>query len=313
MMKDVSRLIFISRDQKTIREFKISRERVFTYLAIILIIFFLSTKFGIDLLVDLSNNSRIKNLEHTNAALQARLSDIQEKIKGISGQMQAIASKDDELRSLLGINKISDDLRQVGIGGAKEYTAGDDVSGMDDKALLGEQLKSLSQLEREIKLELISYQDMIFVFNRKQDSLAYLPALKPVIHGMTSSGFGRRYHPVFKIWRHHDGVDINAPKGTPIYASADGDVSFSGVNGGLGKMVMINHKYGFTTGYGHMDRILVRAGQKIKRGEKIGEVGNTGITTGTHLHYEVKFRGRSLDPSLYYFEDNGLNEQVIKN
>jgi len=312
-MKNVSRLIFISGDQKTIREFRVSKEKILTYLAILIILFFITTKFGMDLLVDFSNNSRIKRLERTNTVLQARLSDIQDKIKNISGQMQAIASRDDELRTLLGLDKISADIRQVGIGGAKEYENADDVSGLDDKALLGEQLKQLSQLEREIKLEMTSYEDLISVFHRKQDSLAYLPALKPVLHGIKTSGYGLRYHPVFKIWRHHDGVDINAPKGTPIYASADGDVSLAGVNGGLGKMVIINHKYGFTTGYGHMNRILVRAGQKVKRGEKIGEVGNTGITTGTHLHYEVKFRGTSVDPSLYYFEDEGLNEQVVKN
>lgn len=311
-MKEVSRLIYISKDQKLIKEFQISSKKIFTYLAIFLIIFSVIGKFGLDMLVDFSHNSRIKRLERTNTVLQARLTEIQEKIKGISEQMQAVVSKDDELRVLLGLDKLSPDARQVGIGGAREYDLSEEVLSLDDKTTLSNQLTALSQLEREVKLEINSYQNLISAFHRKQDSLAYLPALKPVVHGTTISGFGRRYHPVYKMYRHHDGVDINAPKGTPIYASADGEVVFAGVNGGLGKMVQINHKYGFQTHYGHMNRILVRPGQKVERGEKIGEVGNTGITTGTHLHYEVKFKGESLDPSLYYFEAQNFNEEIVK-
>ncbi len=312
-MKDDSRLIFISKDQKKVKEFRVSRVRLFSYISIFLIFFLASGKIGLDMMIDFSHNSKIKRLERTNSMLQTRLTEMQSKIKNLNTEIGKIVQNDDKLHIALGLNTLSSDVREVGIGGAKyDFQETDEVSGFDEKVQVGKQLVELSKLEREVNLELQSYRDLMLTFKKKQDSLAYLPALRPILKGFISSGFGRRMHPIFHVYKHHDGIDFSAKRGTPIYATADGIVKYSGVNGGYGRMVMIDHLYGFQTRYGHMSKILVRKGQKVKRGEKIGEVGNSGISTAPHLHYEVRFHGNPINPRSYYFDDIELNEKVVR-
>jgi len=312
-MKDESRLIFISKNQKQIKEFKISRTKLFSFISIFLIVFLVSGKIGIDLLIDFSHNSKIKRLERTNHMLQSRLSEMQDKIKQLNTELTEIVKQDDQLRVALGLPTLNKDVRKVGIGGAKyDYKEADEVSGFDNNIEVSKQLMELSKLDREVKLELKSYHDLLLTFQKKQDSLAYLPALRPILKGFVSSGFGRRLHPIYHVYRHHEGLDSSAKVGTPIYATADGVVKYTGYNGGYGRMVMIDHKYGFQTRYGHMSKILVRKGQKVRRGEKIGEVGNSGISTAPHLHYEVRFKGKALNPRMFYFDDIELNEQVVR-
>jgi len=113
-----------------------------------------------------------------------------------------------------------------------------------------------------------------------------------------SSGFGGRFHPLLKNWRQHTGVDFAAPRGTPIWATADGTVEFAGVKGGYGNMIEIRHSGGITTLYGHMSGFAsgVRRGTRVSQGQTIGYVGATGWATGPHLHYEFKVSGIHQDP-----------------
>ncbi len=311
-MNDDSRLIFISKDQKNIREFHISRVKLFSFISIFLIVFTVSGKLGMDYLVDFSHNSKIKRLERTNLVLQNRLNEMKSTITGLNKTISKITKNDDHLRTVLGLKTISSDIREVGIGGAKyDFKEVDEVSGFDGKIKLSDQLVELSKLQREVKLELKSYSELLTTFKKKQDSIAYLPALRPLLSGYISSGFGRRLHPILKVYKHHDGIDISAHPGAPILATANGVVAFCGINGGYGKMVIVDHKYGFQTRYGHMRKILVRKGQKVKRGDKIGEVGDTGLSTGPHLHYEVRFHGKPVNPRSYWFDDIELNKEVV--
>jgi len=313
-MRDESRLIFISRDQKKFKEIKISRFKLFSYISTFLIVFLVTGKFGLDLLINFSHNSKIERLERTNTVLETRLQEMSGKIQSIGEKIDLVANMDDELRTVLGLEKLSEDVRNVGIGGSNyEIDLTDEVSGFDQNFELGQQLMELSRFEREVKLEHDSYQDLYSTFYHKQDSIAYLPALRPILKGVVSSKFGMRTHPVLKVRRHHDGLDFSAKKGTPVYSTADGVITFAARNGGYGNMVIISHKYGFETRYGHLNKIVVRRGQTIKRGDKIGEVGNTGLTTASHLHYEVKRNGKVVDPSAYFFDDKILNEQVVHN
>ena len=127
----------------------------------------------------------------------------------------------------------------------------------------------------------------------------------PVDSGEVTSGFGMRTHPVLKVKRHHDGIDIKAPQDTPVYAAADGYIRLAGRNGGYGNMVSIEHADSIITRYGHLNEMLVKTGQEIKRGELIGTVGKTGLTTIAHLHFEVRINGKLVDPmkmlNTYYF------------
>lgn len=311
-MKDESRIIFISKDQKKYKEYKISTPKLVSLLSLFLLLVAVIGKFGADLLINYSHNSKIERLTRTNTVLEARLQEMSQRIESINEQIDFLASLDDELRTVLGLDKITADVRKVGIGGSNfTIDLTDEVTGFDEEFRLGDQLMKLAQLEREVKLSQESYNDLFTTFSKKQDSLTYLPALRPVLKGVVSSGFGIRTHPVLKVRRHHDGLDLSAPRGTPVYASADGVVRYASWNGGYGRMVIIDHKYGFETRYGHLNTFFVRPGQTIKRGEKIGEVGNTGLTTASHLHYEVHLKGKPVNPQYYYFEDKILNEKIV--
>ncbi len=312
-MKDESRLIFVSRDETKVKEFKISRVKLISYISIFLISFTFLGKMGLDLLVDFSHNSRINKLERTNAVLLSRLQEAKGQIQLIGKQITRLTHKDDTLRTVMGIPTLSADVREVGIGGSNyKYDFQDEVHGFEDKIGLGEQFAHLNKLEREVKLEMDSYNDLLTTFNKKQDSLRYMPSMKPVLTGIISDKFGLRMHPILKVLRHHDGIDLSAKRGTPVYASADGVVVYTGLAGGYGKLIKLSHKYGFETRYGHLSKIVVRRGEQVKRGQKIAEVGSTGLSTAPHLHYEVRLHNKPINPRAYYFDDNILNEKIVK-
>lgn len=131
--------------------------------------------------------------------------------------------------------------------------------------------------------------------------LAKTPSLAPAL-GPISSPFGYREHPIYRITKHHDGIDIAARKNAPVMAAADGEVMKTGYTPGLGKMVEIKHFAGLTTRYGHLNDILVKKGQKVKKGDLIGKVGSTGTATSAHLHFEVNFLGKALNPKEFMVE-----------
>jgi len=120
----------------------------------------------------------------------------------------------------------------------------------------------------------------------------------PLRYYRITSRFGIRFHPILKRWRPHHGIDYAAPYGTPVHSVANGKVIFAGWKGGYGKVVIVKHKNGYTTLYGHLGRILVRRGQHVQQGQAVGLVGSTGLSTGPHLHYEVRHFGRKINPSL---------------
>jgi murein DD-endopeptidase MepM/ murein hydrolase activator NlpD len=136
--------------------------------------------------------------------------------------------------------------------------------------------------------------------------LAAIPAIQPVSNEdltRMASGFGYRIDPVYKTPKFHAGMDFTAPVGTPIYATGDGRVMRSGIETGYGKAVRIDHGYGYSTLYAHMSNIIAKPGQKVKRGDIIGYVGNTGKSVGPHLHYEVHKDGVPINPVNFYYND----------
>jgi murein DD-endopeptidase MepM/ murein hydrolase activator NlpD len=148
--------------------------------------------------------------------------------------------------------------------------------------------------------------------------LASIPAIQPIaIKDLTRFGspYGWRFHPILHIWRMHDGVDLTAPTGTKVHAAGDGVISLTEHGGsGYGNQIRINHGYGYTTRYGHLSKILVNLGDHVKRGDVIGLVGSTGLSTAPHLHYEVRIFEKSVNPINYYFNDLSPEEyeKVIK-
>jgi murein DD-endopeptidase MepM/ murein hydrolase activator NlpD len=313
LTKEKSTIIFVSKDKSYIREFKISRNKFFLYALLFLTLFLVGGKYSLDWLLEFRYDSKVEFLEKNNQFLKNQLAEMGAKIDFINTQLADIAIIDDELRMVLGIKELGDDVRNVGIGGTNfEYKFAEQVVNPDVAADLNEQMLKIDKLEREVKLELKSFGDLLLTYDAKQDSLKHMPALHPVLDGRITSNFGMRLHPIFKRYRKHPGIDFAAKRGTPIYAAADGVVKLAKLNGGYGNCVFIDHLYGFETRYGHMQKLLVRRGQKVKRGDKIGLVGKTGVATAPHLHFEVHYKGKEVDPRLYFFDDPSLNRFIVK-
>jgi murein DD-endopeptidase MepM/ murein hydrolase activator NlpD len=313
LTKEKSTIIFVSKDKSRIKEFKISRNKSIIYTVLFLTVLIVGGNYSLDWLLEFRYDSKVEFLEKNNEFLKNQLVEMTDKISGINEQLATIESKDDEIRMMLGVKELGDDVRDVGIGGTNfEYKFADQIVNPDVADDLNEQMVKIDKLEREVKLELQSFGDLINTYKAKEDSIKHMPALHPVLDGRITSNFGMRLHPIFKRYRKHPGIDFAAKPGQPIYAAADGVIKLAKYNGGYGNCVFIDHLYGFESRYGHMQKILVRRGQKVKRGDKIGLVGKTGIATAPHLHFEVHYKGKEVDPRHYFFDDPSLNRMVVK-
>lgn len=209
-------------------------------------------------------------------------------------------------RTIFESEPISSASRHSGIGGVERYAEFDQ---MENGTLLKATTQGVDDLTKRLYVESQSLDELYDMARNKSERMAALPAIMPVskLQGKVVSGFGYRLHPILHYRRLHAGIDISARMNTPIYATADGVVRVSGRNpqgyGGYGVVVLIDHGYGFQTLYAHMASTNVRAGQRVKRGEQIGAVGSSGMSTGAHLHYEVIQNGKNVDPIYYFYND----------
>ncbi|WP_350343662.1 peptidoglycan DD-metalloendopeptidase family protein [Proteinivorax tanatarense] len=158
---------------------------------------------------------------------------------------------------------------------------------------------SLSLLSNELPSQKENMDTLVSDAEKQAKRQAHTPSIRPTT-GRVSSPFGYRNHPFTGARQFHSGVDIANSTGTPIKATANGTVVRASYNGGYGNMIIIDHGYGYTTYYAHLSEIEVRTGQKVTKGETIGQMGSTGQSTGPHLHYEVRVRGNPVNPTDYY-------------
>ena len=313
MAKEESTIIFVSKDKSYIREYKISRYKLLLFTIIFLLVFLVGGNYSLNWLLEFRYDSKVEFLEKNNQFLKNQLSEMGGKIELINEQLATIETSDDEIRMIMGVPDLGDDVRDVGIGGTNfEYKFADQVVNPDVADDLNVQMMLIDKLEREVKLELQSFADLKNTYDAKEDSIRHMPALHPVLDGRITSDFGMRLHPIFKRYRKHPGIDFAAKPGAPIYATADGVVKLAKFNGGYGNCVFLDHLYGFESRYGHMQKILVRRGQRVKRGDKIGLVGKTGVATAPHLHFEVHYKGKEVNPEHYFFNDPALNRLVVE-
>ncbi|HYG17313.1 MAG TPA: M23 family metallopeptidase [Ohtaekwangia sp.] len=235
------------------------------------------------------------------------LTELNRQIVSLQETLKGIETRDDNIyRVVLGAEPIDKSVRDAGIGGTDRYA---DIR--DKKLVNGDLVIEISEkvdlLKRKLYIESKSQDEVSKLAENKEKLFAAIPAIQPISNKQLmalASGFGMRTHPIYKVKKLHSGIDFAAAIGTPIYATADGkvitvDVKFSG----YGKMVVIDHGFGYRTRYAHMHDFAVREGQNVKRGDLIGYVGNTGLSTAPHLHYEVLINGDHVDPVHYFYND----------
>ncbi len=227
-----------------------------------------------------------------------------ERLDKLTSVLEDIQHRDDQIyRVIFEADPIPRSVREAGHGGSDRYS---DLEGYDNSELIKEMHQRLDKIARQLYVQSKSYDEVFEMAKNKADMLASIPAIIPVERGTQRvvSGFGYRIHPVYKTMRMHTGVDFSAPTGTPIYATGNGVVKKAGRNRhGYGIMVRIDHGYGYETLYAHMSKLNVQNGQEVQRGEIIGYVGSTGISTAPHLHYEVIRNGKKVNPVSYFYND----------
>ncbi len=234
-------------------------------------------------------------------------SKLNQEVETLDKTLKGLEHRDDNIyRVVLGAEPIDKSVRDAGVGGVDRYA---DIKSKD---MLHEDLvvslqEKADKLKRKLYIESKSQDEVVGLAQKKEKLFAAIPAIQPIANKQLfaiASGFGMRVHPIYKVKKMHSGIDFAAPIGTPIYATADGRIDEVNVRfSGYGKMVVIDHGFGYKTRYAHMHEFAVRQGQNIKRGELIGYVGDTGLSTAPHLHYEVLMNGVLINPVHYFFND----------
>ncbi len=227
-------------------------------------------------------------------------------VQTLSTILDNVEHRDDNIyRVVLGAEPIEKSVRHAGIGGVDRYTDIKEKNFSHSNLVLVLQEK-VDLLRRKLYIETKSQDEVVALAEKKEKLYASIPAIQPISNKQLvalASGYGWRTHPIYKVKKMHTGIDFAASIGTPIYATADGVAEVSVRFSGYGKMVEIDHGFGYRTRYAHMHEFAVRSGQNVKRGDLIGYVGNTGLSTAPHLHYEVLIKGAQVDPVHYFYND----------
>lgn len=238
---------------------------------------------------------------------------ITEQVDQMASELAVVQERDAGIhRVMLGMDPIDEAVWQGGIGGNDKYGSLTKYPNSGDLLVATQQ--KVDKLMLQLKIQKNSLDTILEKANSRADMIASIPSMKPVRIDLLNknlnamSGFGIRLHPVHKVDRMHAGIDFTAPKGTPIQATGNGRViKAENERVGYGNHVIIDHGYGYTTLYGHMTSYNVKVGDVVTKGQTIGYVGNTGTSTGPHLHYEVRLKGNPVDPITYVLDD--LNPQ----
>lgn len=249
---------------------------------------------------------RISLLQSRNAELQGELLAFEDQVGAVGEKIDEITQRDARLRALAGLDPLDAEVLMAGVGGPGSPTLDSYGLNDEDAAIQSRAFDvsiSLDEYARRADLLLSSLNAAVEVVGEKRDLLESTPSIKPVDGWLTSSFSEQRLHPIHNLPLPHYGVDISAPRGTQVMATAKGRVVRATNLTGYGLTVEIDHGHGFLTRYAHADRLLVRAGQTVARGDPIALVGDTGTSTSTHVHYEVHLYGVPQNPRRYFFPE----------
>lgn len=230
--------------------------------------------------------------------LNNRMDDVNEVLSDIQERDNNI------YRTIFEAEPIPEEVRNSGFGGVNKYKY---LQNFNSGAIMTEANERMDRISKQLYVQSKSFDEVAKLVKGKEKLLASIPAIQPISNKnlkRQASGYGWRTHPIYKTKEFHPGMDFSAPQGTEIYATGDGVIERADARAqGYGNHVVINHGYGYKTLYGHMLKFAVRRGQRVKRGQLIGYVGSTGLSTGPHVHYEVIKGDKKINPINYYYND----------
>jgi murein DD-endopeptidase MepM/ murein hydrolase activator NlpD len=241
----------------------------------------------------------LKSLRKETKAQKIQIQAFASNITDLQKQMTRIKDLDTKLRVITDIGPPPENDQLKGMGGPEERgTESVSETGNVQPEDLRKMDQDLSRLRSDAAVQELSFEELTEAMKDRRSLWASTPSVWPV-RGWLTSGFGNRISPFTGNVTMHNGIDVASRRDTPVMAPAGAVVSYEGFDSGLGKVVKLNHGYGMQTVYGHLSKVNVRIGQKVKRGDVIGFVGNTGLSTGPHLHYEVFVNNVPVNPLRY--------------
>jgi murein DD-endopeptidase MepM/ murein hydrolase activator NlpD len=298
-------VVLVSDDDARVRQFRLSRDAIRVCIALGLFIFAGLTSLATALLVGIGAGRADDRLLQRNELLTRELNLLGTRVDTLQQSLESLAEQDEFYRLLAGLEPIDGDVLLAGIGGPDADSLGastlfrvDPRTGRQTYATANQ----VSSLIRRARVLAFSWREAQDTLSEKYQRMGATPSIYPN-RGYVSSAFtNARWHPSLDRPRPHTGIDIVAPAGTPVVASANGRISSVGYQGEYGLMIEIDHGYGLTTRYAHLSQAGVRVGQSVARADTIGKVGQSGLATGPHLHYEVLVNGQPANPRRYILE-----------
>ena len=243
-------------------------------------------------------------MQKENKLLQTQYEVLSLRLNEALSVLNDIQLRDENLyRAIFQTESIPESVRKAGFGGTNRY---EHLLTLSNPDLVVSTTQKMDMLSKQLYIQSNSLEELIHLGKNQEERLKCIPAIQPISNKdfrQTASGYGMRIDPIYRTPRFHSGMDFSAKKGTDVYATGNGVVTFASWKQGYGNCLVIKHGFGYETLYGHLDKFKARVGQKVTRGEVIGTVGNTGKSTGPHLHYEVMVRGKYDNPAKYYFMD----------
>jgi murein DD-endopeptidase MepM/ murein hydrolase activator NlpD len=302
-------LLVVSDGETAVRQYRFSQEVVRLGIACVFLVIAVLSSGVTTLVIKQQAPLQVAELHQTNELLKTEIKEIQSHVTSLNAHLASLADQDEQFRLVAGLEPLSPDVQRVGIGGpGGEDPKASELIMLDRDAgeLAAATTSQVSELLRRARLLSFSWREAKDTLETKHERLLSTPSIVPTNGYVTSTFTRNRWHPILDRARPHQGVDITAPTGTPIVAAAKGTVAKVGYDGDYGHMIEIDHGYGVRTRYAHASKTLVRRGQPVKRGERIGLVGSTGLAVGPHLHYEVLVNGRPTNPRNYFLNTKAI-------
>ena len=266
-----------------------------SFLAVTLVVTILILVIHVSLGFDLPKTAILRK---KNAKLTSRITLLNRQLDQHNKDLYALQVRDDGIyRSIFGMNAIPAEVRNSGFSGINRYS--------EYEGTLKDAAQKLDYLMKKTYIQSKSFDEVSLLSKRMEEMVMCIPAIPPMIPDKSkyhfSSPFGWRFHPIYHTQKMHTGVDLVMDSGTPLYATGDGVVhTVKSEATGYGRQIVIDHGFGYKTRYAHMQEVILEVGTPVKRGDCVGLSGNSGSSTGAHLHYEVLYKGNQVNPANYY-------------
>jgi murein DD-endopeptidase MepM/ murein hydrolase activator NlpD len=301
----MKKLYYFSKSRLQYVEIRNFKSKLTVFFGFLLLMAMVSGIIGYFVISSVFNSNKIfTHSGKENILINDKLNGIVQNYYKINNELDSLLKVNNDLRIAADLPVISDEETRVGVGGGY-YDNNIDFS-RDVNSRLKKALLYVDEISRKIEFEKAKYTEITNKMVENKQLFESIPALKPCEGTLAEHGFGMRVHPVLNILKMHEGVDFSTSIGTSVHATGKGVIDFIGMKGGYGLCVEINHGFGYTTLYGHLSSVDVQLGQKVIRGTIIAKTGNSGLSSGPHLHYEVTHDGIKLDPVGFFFDDMNI-------